>query len=94
MASGLPVIATAVGGNPELVEEGFNGSLFPVGDKLALAHAMVTLLRDKDARARQGDNARRRVCQQFDWSRTVDAYLGVYDELLARPTVLPGKRTG
>ena len=94
MASGLPVIATAVGGNTELVEEGFNGSLFPVGDKLALAHAIAALLCDNESRARQGNNARYRVCQQFDWSRTVDAYLGVYDELLGQPTVLPKERTG
>ena len=39
MASGLPVIATAVGGNVELVEEGFNGALVPVGDHQALSNA-------------------------------------------------------
>ena len=44
MASGLPVVATAVGGNVELVEEGFNGSLVPVGDHLALSDAMAALL--------------------------------------------------
>ena len=65
MASGLPVIATAVGGNVELVEDGFNGSLIPVGDVLALSSALVKLLQNKDERATQGVNARTRVCQNF-----------------------------
>jgi len=82
MASGLPVIATAVGGNLELVEEGFNGSLVPVGDPQALAQALVPLLDSAEERARQGANAHQRVAQRFDWKRTVNAYLGVYDELL------------
>lgn len=84
MASGLPVIATAVGGNVELVEEGCNGSLVPVGDHLALSSALAALLKNERERISQGDNARQRVSQRFDWGRTVDAYLHVYDELLAR----------
>jgi sugar transferase (PEP-CTERM/EpsH1 system associated) len=94
MAGGLPVIATAVGGNIELVEEGFNGSLVPVGDYQALSHAMAALLNSDRERARQGGNARQRVCQQFDWDRTVDAYLRLYDELLERSAVTPLKSTG
>lgn len=89
MASGLPVIATAVGGNTELVETGFNGTLVPVGDYQALSNAILSLLQDDEGRARQGANARIRVGQQFDWNRTVDAYLSVYDQLLGRPTVKP-----
>ncbi len=94
MASGLPVIATAVGGNIELVEEGFNGSLVPVGDHQALSNAMAALLKNDGERARQGSNARQRVCQHFDWGRTVDAYLRVYDGLLGRSAVTPLKSTG
>jgi sugar transferase (PEP-CTERM/EpsH1 system associated) len=81
MAAARPVVATAVGGNVELVEEGFNGSLVPVGDVEALSNALVALLADDKERTRQGDNARRRVCRDFDWDNTVAAYLGVYDEL-------------
>lgn len=84
MASGLPVIASAVGGNVELVEEGCNGSLFPAGDHLALSSALAKLLNNEGERITQGNNARQRVCQRFDWVRTVDAYLHVYDELLER----------
>jgi sugar transferase (PEP-CTERM/EpsH1 system associated) len=94
MACGLPVIASAVGGNLELVEEGVNGSLFPVGDARSLAAAMVALLSNAAERARQGANARQRVCQRFDWSRTVEAYLGVYDELLGRSAFTPLEKTG
>jgi sugar transferase (PEP-CTERM/EpsH1 system associated) len=82
MASSLPVVATAVGGNMELVKEGFNGGLVPVGDCQALANAILSLLQNERERIRQGKNARQCVSQQFDWSRTVNAYLGVYDELL------------
>jgi len=64
------------------VEEGFSGSLVPVGDVQALSNALVALLKDDKERARQGDNARRRVCRDFDWDNTVAAYLRVYDELL------------
>jgi sugar transferase (PEP-CTERM/EpsH1 system associated) len=94
MASGLPVVATAVGGNVELVKEGFNGSLVAAGDHVALAEAMAALLLDGRERAARGANARQRVCQHFDWGRTVDAYLHVYDELLGRPTITSLESTG
>jgi len=85
MSSGLPVIATAVGGNLELVESGYNGSLVPAGDTDALARSIGDLLGNESERRRQGANARLRVCERFDWNRTVCSYLGVYDELLDLP---------
>tara|TARA_R110002072_G_scaffold84388_25_gene191496 strand:+ start:10726 stop:11898 length:1173 start_codon:yes stop_codon:yes gene_type:complete len=94
MASGLPVIATAVGGNVELVKQGCNGSLIQVGDHRALAKALADLLKDDAQRIRQGNNARQRVCQRFDWDRTVSAYLQVYDELLGRSAVIARETTG
>lgn len=94
MASGLPVIATAVGGNVELVEEGFNGRLIPVGDCQALSDALASLANNAGERARQGANARSRVCQHFDWNRTVDAYLRVYDELSGRVAATSMESTG
>ncbi|MEZ5571772.1 MAG: TIGR03088 family PEP-CTERM/XrtA system glycosyltransferase [Halioglobus sp.] len=84
MASGLPVIATAVGGNVELVKDGVNGALVPVQDELTLAAAITALSDSAQERTRQGANARQFVCQQFDWDRTVDGYMSVYDELLGR----------
>ncbi len=94
MASGLPVVATAVGGNVELVEQGYNGELFPVGDHLALAAVLASLLGDDGQRIRQGENARQRVCMRFDWDRTVNAYLQVYDELLGRTAGTASEMTG
>jgi sugar transferase (PEP-CTERM/EpsH1 system associated) len=82
MSAGLPVIATAVGGNLELVEEGWNGCLVPVGDSYALANALNELLADENLLKQQGVNARKRMVEKFDWHRTVDEYLGVYEELL------------
>ncbi len=90
MASARPVVATAVGGNVELVEEGVSGSLVPVGDVDALSGALVSLLEDERERRRQGDNGRQRVCREFDWERTVAAYVGVYEKLLGRRPVEPG----
>ncbi len=94
MASGLPVIATAVGGNVELVKEGFNGSLFAAGDHVALSEALMALLVNDRERVRWGINSRQHVCQHFDWGRTVDAYLSVYDELLGRSVITPLEITG
>jgi glycosyltransferase involved in cell wall biosynthesis len=90
MASGLPVIATSVGGNVELVTDGYNGGLVPAGDPVTLAGALKTLLEDAPLRQRQGINSRQTVCERFDWNRAVDAYLGVYDELLSPAPVRQG----
>jgi sugar transferase (PEP-CTERM/EpsH1 system associated) len=82
MASGLPVIATDVGGNPELVEQGITGMLFPVGDANALADAILRLDAQPELRARMGKAARARARADFDWGKAVDAYVQVYDDLL------------
>ncbi|MBW2253271.1 MAG: glycosyltransferase [Deltaproteobacteria bacterium] len=59
MAAGLPVVATEVGGIPELVRQGTTGHLVPPEDSPALAKALVTLLEDADLRRRMGQAARR-----------------------------------
>ncbi|MFA5631080.1 MAG: TIGR03088 family PEP-CTERM/XrtA system glycosyltransferase [Porticoccaceae bacterium] len=82
MASGLPVIATRTGGNPELVEQGVSGLLVEVGDVDGLARAIESLVTDP-ARCRSlGRAARCRVERDFDWQRTVARYLDVYDGIL------------
>ena len=82
MATGLPVIATRVGGNPELVQEGVTGLLVPVADVPSLAAAIVALVEDPARCEQMGRAAVYRVTTDFDWERTVSAYLQAYDELL------------
>jgi glycosyltransferase involved in cell wall biosynthesis len=61
MAAGLPLVATRVGGIPELVRDGRTGILVARGDHRAVAKALVALARDPSLRARMGDAARRRI---------------------------------
>ena len=84
MATGLPVVATRVGGNPELVVEGRTGRLVPVSDPEALAAALAELGADGDRRRAMGEAALERVRSRFHWDRTVAAYLEVYDRLLGK----------
>ena len=61
MASGLPVVSTAVGGVPEVVRDGVDGLLCPAGDLAAVTSALGRLAADADLRARLGASARRRI---------------------------------
>lgn len=84
LASGLPVIATAVGGNLELVEEGVNGMLVQPGDVAGMAQALLAYL-DTPARiAEHGMNARRHAEQRFSIPVMAEAYATVYDQTLGR----------
>jgi sugar transferase (PEP-CTERM/EpsH1 system associated) len=88
-ACGLPVVATRVGGNPELVQDGKSGLLVPAADPQAMAGALWRYARDGDLRRRHGAAARRRVEAEHDWGRCAAAYLAVYDELLGRSPAAP-----
>ncbi len=80
-ASGLPVVAPAVGGPIDLVDDGITGYLVPPGDAAALARAAARLVADPRARAAQGRAARQRVLAR-SWAAVGDALLGHYAELL------------
>lgn len=84
MASGLPVIATRVGGNPELVVEGEVGQLVPAQGYREMAEWMVRYARDAALRRRQSVAARSYVETKFSMSAMVESYLSVYDRLRAR----------
>lgn len=82
MAAARPVIATRVGGTPEVVSEGC-GRLIPARDPDALARTLMELAESPDLRARLGGAARKRVEERFSLDRMVREYLEVYRE--ARP---------
>lgn len=82
MSSGLPVIATRVGGNAELVEHGQTGYLLEAGDVNAMAEALIRFADDEGLRRACGAAGRRRVEAQFSLSAMVSAYAGLYDEVL------------
>ena len=82
MASGLPIVSTAVGGIPDLLESRKEGLLVRPGDVGALASSMASLLREEETRREFGRAAARRAREQFDVSKMVQAYEEVYEELV------------
>jgi len=82
MAAAKPVAATAVGGVPELVENGVSGILVPRRDPEALARAILRLARDPELRRRMGQEGQRRALARFDISRTAREYEALYLEFL------------
>ena len=82
MACGLPVIATRVGGNPELVEDGRSGYLIDVGDGTALTRRLAELLDDRESRLEMGRVARQKIEDRFNWGNTVREYTAVYEALI------------
>jgi glycosyltransferase involved in cell wall biosynthesis len=81
-ACGVPAVATAVGGVPELVEDGVTGRLTPAGDAPALAAALERLLRDPALAGRLGAAARRRAEERFSRARQMDSLLALWSGLL------------
>lgn len=81
MAQGLPVIATPVGGVPELVEDGRTGILIPVDDPKSLSEAIERLVGESLLRSSMGDAGRRRVAGQFSFDGMLDQYDALYHEL-------------
>lgn len=81
MSSGLPVIATTVGANPELLGDGWSGTLVPPRTSAALARAMAQYFHLPALGALHGKRGRRRVLEHYSLSSMADAYLAVYDAL-------------
>jgi sugar transferase (PEP-CTERM/EpsH1 system associated) len=81
MATALPVVATHVGGNPELVEEGKTGFLFSAGDAAGLATTLEKLSRDASVRQQLSVAARQRALAEFSLERMAKEYGALYREL-------------
>jgi glycosyltransferase involved in cell wall biosynthesis len=84
MASARPVVATPVGGTPELVTDGETGLLVPPRDPDALAAALRRLLADADLRRRLGEAGERRAREEFSLDAMCSRVLAIYDEVVAR----------
>jgi glycosyltransferase involved in cell wall biosynthesis len=78
MAHGRPVVATPVGGIPQLVEDGLTGLLVPMGDPVSLRDALLRLLTNAELRARLGAAARDRVAGICSWDRVTEQTLDAY----------------
>lgn len=91
LSRGRPVIASAVGGAPDVIENGVTGRLVPPGDARALADALEGFHRRADTAMRMGREAGRRSCDEFTWGAIVDAYEAVYDEVLGLSSFAPDR---
>ncbi len=82
MATGLPIAATDVGGNGEVVEHEQTGLLSPRGDDAALANHLIALLQDADRRRAMGRAGRQRLLDQFTQPQMHQGYTEIYEQLL------------
>ncbi|MGK5022002.1 TIGR03088 family PEP-CTERM/XrtA system glycosyltransferase [Janthinobacterium sp. LB2P10] len=81
MATGLPIVATQVGGNAELVQSGWSGTLVPPGSPEMLADAMLDYYRMPELAYCHGARGRRQVLAEHSLPAMAGAYLAVYDRL-------------
>lgn len=79
MASGLPVVASAISGIPLAVEDGVNGRLVPEADPPALVEALTSLALDADSRRSMGEASRRRAIMHHTWDTIAGRYRQAYD---------------
>jgi glycosyltransferase involved in cell wall biosynthesis len=79
MASGLPVVASAISGIPLAIDDGVHGLLVPEADRPALADALARLVGDAALRRRLGDAARQRAVSELSWDVVASRYRGAYE---------------
>jgi sugar transferase (PEP-CTERM/EpsH1 system associated) len=88
MATELPVVATRVGGIPELVVDGVTGTLVPPGDAERMARAMLGYAMDSERTRHHGLEGRARVEQHYSIGSMLGQYMALYDELCKTKTTL------
>ncbi|HEX7960183.1 MAG TPA: glycosyltransferase, partial [Terriglobales bacterium] len=81
MASGLPVVATAVGGTPEIVAHGVSGTLVPAGDIEAMTQALLRYANDRGTLELHGKEGRRLALEKFSLTAMTRNYQTVYESL-------------
>lgn len=84
MATGLPLVATATGGNVELIEPGVMGVLVPVADSTAMAAALLPYVIDAALRQKHGEAARARAEREYSLTRMLNDYRNLYGSLTRR----------
>jgi len=82
-AAGLPIVASEVGGIPEIIQHGVNGLLVPPGDPQALAQAIQKLIDDPQMARSLGDAARQTAFERFSAEAMAAAYMDLYSQLLS-----------
>jgi glycosyltransferase involved in cell wall biosynthesis len=82
MAAGIPVVATRVGGNPEVIEDGVSGLLVPPRDSTALAAVIGRLLEDEELALGLGQAGIRRVAELFSIEGSIDQTEHLYQRLV------------
>ncbi|HEX2972827.1 MAG TPA: glycosyltransferase [Tepidisphaeraceae bacterium] len=85
-AAGVPIVATAVGGTPEVVENAGTGYLVPPGDPAAFARGVLDLLADETQRLAMGRNAQQRIREQFTFETQSAQYQRLFQQLLGKPS--------
>lgn len=93
MASGLPVVATDVGGTAEAVRHGIDGLIVPPRDAEALAGALANLLNSPERRQEMGRSGRQRVADEFSRERVATEVHNIYCRVLGRAPALTGLST-
>jgi glycosyltransferase involved in cell wall biosynthesis len=86
LALGKPIVATNVGGVPEVIEDGCSGLIVPIGDENALGRSIARVLLDAELSQKLSAGARARA-PMFTIERTVDHTMEIYRELLAESQV-------
>lgn len=83
MACGLPVIASRVGGLPDLIADGVNGLLVEAGQVEQLSLAILELAREPSLRRSMGQQSYRRAVEEYDFEQRVDQLVGIYTAVLS-----------
>ena len=86
MGAGIAVVASDVGGNPEIVRDGIDGLLFPSRDETALASRLLSLLRDDVLRIQLAHAGRERVLRDFTMDAMISRYENLYESAFADGT--------